>query len=301
MAAAVLVRGGGRLYLVDVEEGSARALLPLEDTPEPDPAGPSSADALRRTLSRYPSPPELLVGEPSLGAWLEGIGLPSKPAPLPELRRARERLPDRPFALERSTFLQDAHRRLTEALASPEQTLIALAREEERLERVETREEGAADEWIGGATGDLAEYAEAWGTFRASVREHRARLLGRLERAAESVAPNLSAIVGPRVAARLISAAGGLGALARMSSSRLQLLGTRRRPGGRRGPKYGVLARSVVAAGPPPGREGAFARSLAAWAAIAARADATTRRSIAEMLLARRDARLKRLHAGPRT
>jgi RNA processing factor Prp31 len=45
----------------------------------------------------------------------------------------------------------------------------------------------------------------------------------------------------------------------------------------------------------PAGRRGAYARSLGALAAIAVRADATTRSAISKGLVARRDRRIEQL------
>ena len=139
----------------------------------------------------------------------------------------------------------------------------------------------------------MAEYTSEWGRFRADLDRHHDALIARLERAAERAVPNLSAVVGPRVAARLVAAAGGIAPLGRMSASRLQLLGARHRAGrkpwteirrpGPHGPRPRV----------PPAARGAFARSVAALAAIAARADATTRASLIAILTARKERRLR--------
>ncbi|HEV2231696.1 MAG TPA: hypothetical protein VGS18_05880 [Thermoplasmata archaeon] len=176
--------------------------------------------------------------------------------------------------------------------------MIALAREEERLERVRGRESGAADQWVTGPRGPLQEYGVEWKGFRDLLDQHHLRLEARLEASATAVAPNLSKLLGPKIAARLIAASGGLSALSRMTSARLQLLGSRRRPGGGRGPKYGTIARAVLAADVPAARRGAYARSLAGLAAIAGRADATTHRSIAAELVRRRDRRAAELRRG---
>ena len=80
-----------------------------------------------------------------------------------------------------------------------------------------------------------------------------------------------------------------------MSASRLQLLGSRRRPSTSRGPRFGLIYRGARLTDVPPDRVGAYARSLAALASIAARADWSTHRGIAEDLVARRDRRVGQL------
>ena len=116
-----------------------------------------------------------------------------------------------------------------------------------------------------------------------------------LESEARLRVPNLAAVVGPRVGARLVAAAGGISELARMPAPRIQLLGSRRRPSPERGPRFGVLYRADRMADVPIGRRGAYARTLAALAAIAIRADAHTHRDISAGLVARRDRRVETL------
>ncbi|MCI4358362.1 MAG: hypothetical protein L3J95_03340 [Thermoplasmata archaeon] len=292
MPAAVLVRGGGKLFLVDVD---SRQVQPLGPDPARSPGDPAEPDPLRSALSRTALVGSVRATDPWLLERLQRAQVPAQIASLAEFRIGREAIPWPLFRAERAAVLSMAQERFAELLASPEETLIALAREEERLERVRSREHGAAGHWITPEVGPMAEYASDWDRFRGELDRHHDSLLARLEREAERTVPNLAAIVGPRVAARLVAAAGGLGALGRMSASRLQLLGARRRAGGNRGPKYGVLARSVYAPEVPPGARGGYARSLAALAAIAARADASTRASVAPALLARRDRRLRTL------
>ncbi|HUI38381.1 MAG TPA: hypothetical protein VLY85_01995 [Thermoplasmata archaeon] len=291
MPAAVLLRTGGRVYLVGTDARTAVPIALDPNGPGPDRPNPAAAQRIVELVSGG----DVALAEPGLSRYLEGLGLRPRPAELAELRRARAAVPRGPFSADREALLGAARRRLAETLASPEETLLALAREEERFERVRNRETGAAESWIAADEGTLREHERDWAALRSEIGRHHDHLLERLERAAESVAPNLSAVVGPRVAARLLAAAGGIAPLGRMSASRLQLLGSRRRTGGLRGPKYGVLVRAVRAARVPPIREGAYARSLAALAVLAARADATTRRRIDGPLVARRDRRIRQL------
>ncbi|MGA8711381.1 MAG: C/D box methylation guide ribonucleoprotein complex aNOP56 subunit, partial [Thermoplasmata archaeon] len=73
------------------------------------------------------------------------------------------------------------------------------------------------------------------------------------------------------------------------------LLGSRRRPSPERGPRFGIIFRADRLGDVPIGRRGAYARSLAALAAIAIRADAHTHRNISVDLVARRDRRIESL------
>jgi hypothetical protein len=216
-------------------------------------------------------------------------------ATIDELRTARTSLPVPSPGTERPVLLATAGATLERVLASPEEILISLAREEERLERAVGREARAADAFLIPKGSALDEYASAWASVREMLERHHAGLVGRARRHAESVAPNLSRVVGPGVAARLVAAAGGLQPLARMRAPRLQLLGSRRRPSPDRGPRYGILYRAERMSDVPADRRGAYARSLAALASIAARADATTRGDVAGTLVARRDRRVEQL------
>jgi snoRNA binding domain, fibrillarin len=238
----------------------------------------------------------VVAGDASLGRALSvrsGRSVPS--ASTDELRSARAivwRGPprdDRPFALALARIT------LERALRSPEEVLISLAREEERLERALGREERAAAAFLPVAGTPLAEYRLAWDAMRETLRAHHAGLEERLEHGARNLAPNLSAVLGEKVAARLVAAAGGLPPLGRMSAARLQLLGTRRRPSPERGPRFGIIYRAVRMDEVPVARRGAYARSLAALGVIAARADATTGRSLATVLVGRRDRRVEAL------
>ena len=180
-------------------------------------------------------------------------------------------------------------------MRAPEAALSALAREEERVRRVLRRETNAADSWVSEGTPVLSEYARVSSGTREQLVRHLRELTTALEAQARKVAPNLSAVVGPVVAAHLVAAAGGLEALSRMDASRIQLLGARRRFGPGRTPRFGILYHTEGMSRVPPDRAGALARSAAALAAIAARADATSGRSISVELVRRRDRRIAQL------
>jgi hypothetical protein len=283
VAPAVLLREGRRWRVVDADrnvEGPSEAVRSATDVPEPS--------ALRRLVGAAPT---VLAGDPVVESALRGAGVARPLAGPTEFARAREALPHRTTAEWRAVVLPEARAALERALASPEETVTALAREEDRVERARGRDDGAWESFVGPPTGPLADYAAVWTEYRVALERHHADLVRRLEGAARSLAPNLSRVVGSRVAGRLVAAAGGLGPLSRMPSSRLQLLGSRRRPGGGRGPRFGLLYRAEGLDLLPPDRQGAYARSLAAMAVIAARADATTRADVAAGLVRRRDRR----------
>ena len=216
---------------------------------------------------------------------------PVQPAALADWHAALGALPAADPGAERAYALDRAHADLEAALRAPSEVLVSLAREEERLERSVGREDRAAEAFVGVAGTVLEEIVPSWRESRERLRAHHRTVVARLEAEARRLAPNLAAVVGARTAARLVAAAGGLAPLARVSASRLQLLGSRRRPSADRGPRYGVIYLADGADAVPGERRAAYLRSVAALAAIAARADTWTHASIAAALVRRRDLR----------
>jgi nucleolar protein 56 len=99
-----------------------------------------------------------------------------------------------------------------------------------------------------------------------------------IERTAPEVAPNLSALAGPVLAARLIALAGGLETLARKPSGTVQVLGAEEAlfahlRGHAPSPKHGVIYTHDAVRNTHPEDRGSAARALAGKLAIAARAD----------------------------
>jgi len=99
-----------------------------------------------------------------------------------------------------------------------------------------------------------------------------------VERSAPDVAPNLAALAGPELAARLLSLAGGLETLARKPSGTLQVLGAEdalfaHLRGGAPSPKHGIIYTHEYVRGTRPEERGSAARALAGKLAIAARVD----------------------------
>jgi nucleolar protein 56 len=109
----------------------------------------------------------------------------------------------------------------------------------------------------------------------------RADLEKYLDVAMVEIAPNVSALLQPVLAARMIKQAGGLRRLATMPAGTIQTLGAekalfRHIKEGKRPPKHGYLMQHPLIHRAPRYHRGALARSLAAKVALAARADAFT-------------------------
>ncbi len=103
-----------------------------------------------------------------------------------------------------------------------------------------------------------------------------------LERSVETEAParfpNISALLGPLLTAKLLSQAGGLGRLARMPASTIQVLGAERAffehlRGRGPPPRHGLLFLHPSVHTAPRAQRGKIARALAGKVAIAARRD----------------------------
>ncbi len=123
----------------------------------------------------------------------------------------------------------------------------------------------------------------------------------------KEVAPNITALVGPLLGARLISLAGGLEELAFLPASTIQVLGAEKalfralRTGGKP-PKHGVIFQFPAIHRSPRWQRGKIARALAAKLAIAARVDYFTGRYIGDKLkeaLMKRIEEIKRIYAKP--
>src|SRR3989441_2415557 len=122
------------------------------------------------------------------------------------------------------------------------------------------------------------------------VADQRRAVEAYVERSIRELAPNVSELAGPIIAARLVTLAGGVDDLARAPAGTVQLLGAERAlfrhlRTGSRPPKHGVLFQHPWVHGAPPWQRGAIARAFAAKISLAARADAFTKRKIAPDLL----------------
>ena len=111
----------------------------------------------------------------------------------------------------------------------------------------------------------------------------------RIEKLSVKISPNLSALVGPIVAARLINFAGGTKRLAKMPSSTIQVLGAedaffQHLKKGTPCPKHGIIFQVPEIRNSPKKFRGKIARALAGKIAIAARVDFYHGESIGEKL-----------------
>nr|CRL09131.1 rRNA biogenesis protein Nop5/Nop56 [unidentified prokaryotic organism] len=121
-----------------------------------------------------------------------------------------------------------------------------------------------------------------------------------LETAMDEVAPNLKALVGAKLAARLMSLAGGLRELAMMPASTIQVLGAekalfRHLRSGAKPPKHGVIFQYPAINRSPWWQRGKIARALAGKLAIAARVDYFSGEYIAEELKQELESRIKEI------
>ncbi len=135
----------------------------------------------------------------------------------------------------------------------------------------------------------------------------RSELSDYIEAVMKEVAPNITALVGPLLGARLLSLAGGLENLARLPASTIQVLGAEKalfralRTGGKP-PKHGVIFQYPAIHRSPRWQRGKIARALAAKLAIAAKVDFFSGRFIGDKLkeeLEKRIEEIKRLYAKP--
>lgn len=99
-----------------------------------------------------------------------------------------------------------------------------------------------------------------------------------VEEEMKTVAPNLSAILGASVGARILSKAGSLKKLASLPASTIQVLGAekalfRALKTGTQPPKHGILFQHPVVHAAPKWQRGKMARAIASKAAIASRVD----------------------------
>jgi nucleolar protein 56 len=136
-----------------------------------------------------------------------------------------------------------------------------------------------------GARGGLGSVAEEIDRLTVT----RTRLMREVSARADEVLPNTSALIGGLVAARLLSRAGGLPALARMPGSTIQVIGSEQAlfshlRGGTPPPKHGIIFQHRRVHNAPREVRGRVARVLAAKLAIAARLDYYRGEAVSEFL-----------------
>jgi nucleolar protein 56 len=146
---------------------------------------------------------------------------------------------------------------------------------------------------------DLAQI-QALGRMVLNLYELRQRLEDYIDSAMEEVAPNIKALTGALLGARLIALAGGLTNLAKMPASTLQVLGAekalfRSLKTGTKPPKHGIIFQHAFLHEAKKWQRGKIARALAGKLAIAARTDAFGGRYIGEELRADLEKRVEEI------
>ncbi|KAH3759507.1 nucleolar protein Nop58p [Pelomyxa schiedti] len=111
------------------------------------------------------------------------------------------------------------------------------------------------------------------------ITEYREQLWDYLTNRMQAIAPNLTALVGELVGARLIARTGSLISLAKYPASTIQILGAekalfRALKSKKKTPKYGLLFQASLVGQTQPKNKGKVSRCLAAKAALCSRVDA---------------------------
>jgi nucleolar protein 56 len=138
--------------------------------------------------------------------------------------------------------------------------------------------EGTSRPGLGPADPGLIEARRRLGKLYQEVAEARRSLEESVAASSPVRAPNLTALLGPELAARLVAQAGGLDRLARFPSSTVQVLGAERAffehlRGHAPPPRHGLLFLHPALQSAPRSERGKLARALAGKVAIAARLD----------------------------
>lgn len=235
-----------------------------------------------------------------LAAAREAIVTGSAEAPEPWPKRAIEA----GFVTDETEYYDRLHEAtmaatrtaVREREAAPDKQLVHAVRAMDDTARVANELAERVAEWAGSRFDDAEvglEYARALATesddsasdplvsLACRVRDlddERQHLRDHVESTSPMVAPNLSNLAGPVLAARLIALAGGLEDLAKMPSGTIQVLGAEEAlfahlRGHAPSPKHGVIFIHEAIQGTPPENRGSAARALAGKLAIAARID----------------------------
>ncbi|HYA70221.1 MAG TPA: hypothetical protein VEH28_02490 [Thermoplasmata archaeon] len=288
-------------FLIEGESIARSVLAPS------DPALLAERAHQRRAGSLTPEEEELLRGaDPS--TWhtrdrrLAGHGLIFDPTALSRIPGHGQE-PDR--SLLSAALLADADRSLTEAW-DPSVHVQEAVRAGADLDRVRnligerlgswvshdfpdldpgdharaarTAVEGTSPVALGPADPGLLEARRRLGELYRAVAEARRALQEAVTASSPIRTPNLTALLGPELAARIVAQAGGLDRLARLPSSTVQVLGAERAffehlRGRAPPPRHGLLFLHPAIQSAPRAERGKLARALAGKAAIAARLD----------------------------
>ncbi|MBS3749489.1 MAG: hypothetical protein KGY67_07310 [Candidatus Thermoplasmatota archaeon] len=136
-------------------------------------------------------------------------------------------------------------------------------------------------------------------TVLQQVEKNQELLKQQIETDVKNLAPNMTELIGPMIAARLLSHAGSLKKLAMLPASSIQLLGAEKalfrfKKQGGRPPKHGVIFQHPSIGKAPFRLRGKHARLLSAKLCIAAKADMFTKRFIASDLKKELEENLKK-------
>lgn len=249
-------------------------------------------------------------------------GSAPKPTAWPEMAVASGFVPDREAYYEtlRDATLAAAETAVREREESDDQQLIHAVRAMDDVRQQANELAERVAEWGGSREADVGtgiEYARKLRERPASnpldervsslaarvvdLDEEATALRGYVEQTAPQVAPNLSMLAGPVLAARLIALSGGLEDLAKQPSGTVQLLGAEdalfaHLQGGAPSPKHGVIYGHEYVRTTPPENRGSASRAVAGKLSIAARVDhysGDRRPSLQDEL----DERIERIHA----
>jgi len=122
-----------------------------------------------------------------------------------------------------------------------------------------------------------------------TVKKEITALENQIEKDMKEIAPNISAIAGPLIGARLIKHANGIDKLALLPASTIQILGAEKalfrfKKEGGRPPKHGVIFQHSLINKSPKAQRGKIARVMATKISTASKADVFTKRDISNML-----------------
>ena len=177
-------------------------------------------------------------------------------------------------ALQEAT-VEVARRRVDDAVDTAERDVVNAVRTLETLnEQLNELDERVRDWEEETERVPVAEIGEA----RDGLEDARNETRSFIEESTPELAPNLSNLANPVLAARLIALAGGLDELARMPSSTVQVLGAEdalfaHLRGDAPPPKHGVIYVHPYVRETPEGERGSAARAVAGKLTIAARVD----------------------------
>ncbi len=146
----------------------------------------------------------------------------------------------------------------------------------ELLASINLREDQSMGASLGGD--DVRQILELAG-FAESIIEMRKKQERYIEKLSRKVCPNMAAVAGPVISAKLIAAAGSLQRLAELPASTIQLLGAERalfrhlRNRANRPPRHGLIVQHPLLASAPQRMHGKIARALADKISIAVKVD----------------------------